>query len=216
MRHLWTIALVVLIVSCTDTDNSYDGFSDWRARNDVWFAQVINTARADIAAKGEASPWRIRRTLLKTYTAEGVDSNYVVMKYLGKTDEPDNDDPEFGTKSPTYTDTVCIAYRGWLMERMDYVYNETELSNVKTVFTQTYFGDFDPGTAGVVESQVSSYTEGFATALQYMKSRERWMIYIPSGLGYGSREVSIVPAYSTLQFEVWMHSWRRSTIPGDM
>lgn len=210
MKSLWTIVLAcVLFAACSDTDDSYNAFSNWEARNAEWFAQVLDSARRDIAANGDNSAWRIRRTLLKTDASNGNDSNYVVMKKVGTVGK-------VGTSSPVYNDTVCLAYRGWLMERMDYVDNDETLSPIKTVFAQTFFGTFDPKVSGLVETPVSDYVEGFATALQYMKSGETWMIYIPQGMGYGAEDKGIIPAYSTLQFFVWMQSWRRSGIPGDM
>lgn len=209
MKNLLTIFLAALLaVACSDTDGGYDAYYDWPARNAEWFSQVLDSARRDIAEKGAESPWRIQRTLLKTATAMN-DSNYVVMKKLGSTET-------ISGQSPTYTDTVCVAYRGWLMERLDYVGSDNQLTKIKTVFSQTFFGDFDPKTAGVIESEASGFVEGFSTALQYMKSGDMWMVYIPSGMGYGAQESSYIPAYSTLQFFIWMHSWRRTGVPGDM
>jgi FKBP-type peptidyl-prolyl cis-trans isomerase FklB len=209
MKNLLTIIVAALLfAACSDTEGGYNAFYNWKERNEVWFSQVLDSARLDIAVKGDASPWRIHHTLLKTATAVS-DTNCVVMKKLGST-------KSISGESPTYTDTVCIAYRGWLMERLDYVGGDDQLTNIKTVFSQTFFGDFDPETAGTIETTVSGLTEGFSTALQYMKSGEMWMIYMPSGMGYGAQENTYIPAYSTLQFFVWMHSWRRTGIPGDM
>ena len=209
MRNILAIIVAgFFVVACSEADGEYDAFANWEARNAVWFSLVLDSARQDIAANGENSAWRIYRTLLKTAVAVN-DSNYIVMKKLGST-------KTISGECPTYTDTVSIAYRGWLMERMDYVENTNVLSSVKSVFSQTFFGDFDPKTAGVVESKVSEFTEGFATALQHMQSGDEWMVYVPSGMGYGAEVNVTIPAYSTLQFFVWMHSWRRTGIPGDM
>ena len=157
MKSLWTIALACLLfAACSDTDDSYDGYANWKARNAEWFAQVLDSARTDIAAKGDNSAWRIRRTLLKTDASNGNDSNYVVMKKMGVV-------KELGVLSPSYTDTVCLAYRGWLMERMDYVDNDETLSPIKTVFAQTFFGTFNPKTAGIVEAPVRC---GWSTSLR--------------------------------------------------
>lgn len=209
MKKFLTILFAALLaVACSDTDGDYDSYYNWPERNAEWFEQVLNSARQDIAAKGDNSAWRIYRTVLKTNLAQS-DTNYVVMMKLGSTHT-------LSDESPAYTDTVCIAYRGWLMERMDYVGSDNRLKPVKTVFSQTFFGDFDPETAGVMESTVSAFTEGLSTALQYMKSGDEWMVYVPSGLGYGAQENTQIPAYSTLQFFVWVHSWRRTGIPGGM
>ena len=76
MKSLWTIALACLLfAACSDTDDSYDGYANWKARNAVWFAQVLDSARTDIAAKGDNSAWRIRRTLLKTDASNGNDGD---------------------------------------------------------------------------------------------------------------------------------------------
>ncbi len=44
--------------------------------------------------------------------------------------------------------------------------------------------------------------EGWQHALMAMHPGDRWMIYIPYELGYGSRTSGPIPAYSTLIFEV--------------
>lgn len=44
--------------------------------------------------------------------------------------------------------------------------------------------------------------EGWQHALTAMHPGDRWMIYIPYELGYGSRTSGPIPAYSTLIFEV--------------
>jgi peptidylprolyl isomerase len=44
--------------------------------------------------------------------------------------------------------------------------------------------------------------EGWQIALQQMRVGDRWMIYIPSELGYGNRPSGPIPACSTLIFDV--------------
>lgn len=44
--------------------------------------------------------------------------------------------------------------------------------------------------------------EGWQLALRQMHIGDRWIIYIPYTLGYGSRASGPIPAFSTLIFEV--------------
>ncbi len=94
------------------------------------------------------------------------------------------------TRGPL-TDSICcrILQRGTLETRMQ-------------VFTQTYFGDYNPATAAPQVGAVKSFTEGFGTALQYMVKDDDWMVYIPSDLAYGAESSSSIPAYSTLLFRI--------------
>lgn len=44
--------------------------------------------------------------------------------------------------------------------------------------------------------------EGWQLALQRMHAGDKWIIYIPYNMGYGTRPSGPIPAYSTLIFEV--------------
>lgn len=50
--------------------------------------------------------------------------------------------------------------------------------------------------------RVCEVIDGWQIALQLMHAGDRWMIYIPSELGYGSRTSGPIPGNSTLIFEV--------------
>lgn len=50
--------------------------------------------------------------------------------------------------------------------------------------------------------RLSELIEGWQIALQMMHVGDRWMIYIPYGLGYGARTSGPIPGYSTLIFEI--------------
>jgi len=44
--------------------------------------------------------------------------------------------------------------------------------------------------------------DGWQIALQQMRVGDKWIIYIPSEMGYGSKASGPIPANSTLVFEV--------------
>ena len=71
-----------------------------------------------------------------------------------------------------------------------------------TVFSQTYYGDFNPQTAAPVAMPVTSTVEGFMTAVQYMVKGDDWLVYIPQELAYKETSSDAIPAYSTLLFRL--------------
>lgn len=50
--------------------------------------------------------------------------------------------------------------------------------------------------------RLSDVIEGWQLALQQMHIGDKWIIYIPYTMGYGSRASGPIPAFSTLIFEV--------------
>ena len=71
-----------------------------------------------------------------------------------------------------------------------------------TVFSQTYYGDFDKTTAAPIAMPVLSTVEGFMTAVQYMVKGDDWLVYIPQQLAYKDLASDAIPAYSTLLYHL--------------
>ncbi|MDR1644857.1 MAG: FKBP-type peptidyl-prolyl cis-trans isomerase [Tannerellaceae bacterium] len=88
-----------------------------------------------------------------------------------------------GLKPIYYTSTVTVYYTGSLIDG--------------TVFDKAEYPDKLP-----FETAVTDVIEGWRTALQYMHEGDRWEIWIPQELGYGTVAKSAIPAYSTLHFEM--------------
>ncbi len=85
-------------------------------------------------------------------------------------------------KTPTVGSVVSVHYRGTLI-------NGREFDN--------------SWKRGCPEAfRLRDVIEGWQHALMAMHPGDRWMIYIPYELGYGSRTSGPIPAYSTLIFEV--------------
>ena len=58
---------------------------------------------------------------------------------------------------------------------------------------------------------VGSVVDGFSTALQHMRKGDKWRVYIPYELGYGTSDASTIPGYSTLIFDITMVDfWSRT------
>lgn len=195
-KVLLLIVPLLLLASCKDSEAESNVRQNWPERNVQWFAEVYDAARAEIeTAKAqhgsdweEHCNWRVYKTLLKSQDVQGPPTDYVVCKINEKGD---------GDWSPAYTDSVRLYYRGWIMDD-NYPASKDNMS----VFSQTYYGDFNPATAAPVAMAASALVEGFTTAIQYMVEGDDWSVYIPSELAYGAKASDAIPAYSTLLFRI--------------
>ncbi|MEG0950040.1 MAG: FKBP-type peptidyl-prolyl cis-trans isomerase [Bacteroidales bacterium] len=86
-----------------------------------------------------------------------------------------------GTK-PTRRSTVKVHYRGTLIDGREF--DNSFSRRAPEIF------------------RVNEVIEGWQEALMQMPNGSRWMIYIPSELGYGKQQVDIIKGFSTLVFEV--------------
>ena len=195
-KVLLLIVPLVLLASCKDSEAESNVRQNWPERNVQWFAEVYDAARAEIETAKEQygsdwekhCNWRVYKTLLKSQDVQGPPSDYVVCKINEK---------GAGDWSPAYTDSVRLYYRGWIMDD-----NYPASKDNMTVFSQTYYGDFNPATAAPVAMAASALVEGFTTAIQYMVEGDDWSVYIPSELAYGAKASDAIPAYSTLLFRI--------------
>lgn len=89
-----------------------------------------------------------------------------------------------GGPVPKPASSVCVNYTGWLIDG-----TKIESSKNDTLY-------------------VGGLVKGWQEALCMMKDGERWRIYIPYNLGYGSEGKTgadgnfIIPPYSTLIFDI--------------
>ena len=180
---LWLIGLLFVIpfalLSCDETDGAVDPYTNWEERN-VRFIDSIASV-----AKSNPEEWKMIHTY--KYPPQsllgGEVDEYVYCKILETGD---------GAK-PLFTDTVAVNYRGRLIPLYD---------GTTVTFDQSYQGELDPETAVPTEFAVGNVINGWATALQSMHEGDRWLVYIPSDLGYGESEQTNIPANSTLIFDI--------------
>ena len=184
-------------VSACSENEEYDPYENWEARNTTWFKQVADTARTAINAAHaqygdnweEHCEWRMYKSLQKSPTFQsGLLEDSICVRILKQ---------GTGTQRPRLTDVVRVAYRGWLIPAKDESGNTFE-----KVFDQTFYGVFDERTAAYTENTVSTFTEGFGTALQYMTAGAEWLVYIPYQQFYGATAQGTVPAYSAARFRI--------------
>ncbi len=197
---LFTLSFLSLsLLSCADDTDEYDPYENWQERNDAWFANVAATARTEIQKArsdygdswADHTDWRMFKSLMKSDTYQsGITADSICVRILKR---------GTGTTSPISTESTSIAFRGYLIPATD-EYGKT----VETIFTQTYYGDFDPNVAAYNTTTVSAYKDGFYTALQYMVSGDSWEVFIPYQLFYGETAQGSIPAYSAARFLIHM------------
>ena len=191
MASLFTMA------SCSESEGTEEEFANWKTKNETQFDQIYSEAKAK--ADAGDNTWKVIRGFQFESTAPAHDYNNIVVHVLteGK-----------GSGCPLYTDSVRVNLRGQLMPSLSYSGGYT--------FLTTYPGDFDPATAATGKYPVltSTYiTDGLSTALQNMHIGDRWMVYVPYQLGYGTTDQStnvVVPAYSMLIYDVRLVGYYRA------
>lgn len=112
-------------------------------------------------------------------------------------------------EKPLFTDQVVVRYTGWYKidwtKEDTYTNEEGKLIKNKQIFDSTANRGNIPSTLKVATS-INSYDggiiDGFSTALQHMEVGDKWEVWIPWQLGYGSSASGTIPAYTTLVFEI--------------
>lgn len=179
---------MVLMASCSETDESKKDFENWRARNDAYFEELYQKATDSINA-GKTN-WKIIKPSGKDQTVPGLHTEYIVVEVLKSSSN---------TKSPEYTDSVRVHYRGNLMPSESYADGYQ--------FDSSWVGEYNTSTMIPKNFAVFGMVDGFCTALQNMHIGDRWLVHIPYQLGYEARDMGNIPPYSTLNFDITLHSF---------
>ena len=179
------ITICAFLASCSEKGEVSD-YDNWEERNDSFIDSI-----AKLAAQNADGNWEV----LKAYTlGDSTDiykGNNNLFVYVHKQKEGT------GTYSPFFNDSVRVHYSGRLIptELYPYGYN----------FDKSYSGsELNELTDVPMLNRTGAYIVGFTTALLHMKEGDRWIIYMPSYLGYKDEEQTgaNIPAHSTLIFEI--------------
>lgn len=205
-NFLFLLFSVCAFSACEEDINTDEEFTNWKEHNDETFKKILSQAHNAISsAKAEYGEswenhceWRAFRSYAQAPDTKGKASDSICVKIL-----------ENGTGSgcPLYTDSVSVNYLGRLLPSPSYPEG--------FVFDHSSKGSpaedvFNPEFAQPTMFLVSNNIEGFTTALQKMHIGDRWLVYIPSEMGY--REVSnkVIPGYSMLTFELQLKAYYRA------
>lgn len=202
------------LASCSDNVNETDNSeftANWQQRNVAYFDSVMNVARTQVAeAKSQYGDnwedhceWRLYLSYAKTAGRYAHDSICVRILEHG---EADNELSDNKANRPLYTDSVLVNYIGHLIPTKSYkegrVFDHSGLYEYESYV-------FHPEYSTPSHLLVSNTIDGYTTALQYMHRGDRWQIFIPQELGYKSASSGVLPAYSTLIFDVQLKDFRR-------
>lgn len=198
---VWGGGLLLLLLftaaSCSEDDNTTEEYPDWQATNTAYWNNLYSTTQQRIAS-GDAS-WKI----IKNYSIEdslstSASTDCIIVNVLN---------PGTGSGSPLYTDSVRIRYTGRLLPSTSY--------SDGYVFDTTNPDGLPDNQAAVADFAVSGLVDGFATALQHMRIGDKWEVYIPWTLGYGTTQSSSgsIPAWSVLRFTISLVAYSRTGTP---
>lgn len=177
------MALVFALASCSESSDGVEEYPDWQHTNDTYFEKLYTATKAKID-QGDTS-WKIIRSWSLESEAATKPYHYIIAHVESEGD---------GSIRPFYNDSVRVHYRGHLIPSTSY--------KSGYVFDQSYQGTFNSATAVPAKFQVSGVVNGFATALLNMHLGDRWEVYIPYYLGYGTDASQTIPGGSTLIFNI--------------
>lgn len=210
MRHIKSILAIAAMVgalfslsSCSETDDTVEEYVDWKNKNEAYFTSKYNAVKQAIAA-GDKS-WKIIKCFARDASTIGQPTDYILVKVIRSGE---------GSGPPLYTDSVRVHYRGQLIASATHV--DSKDKELGYVFDTSWNTDtFNEEISVPVKYGVSSLCDGFSTALQNMRIGDRWLVYMPYELGYGTTDYGVIPAYSTLVFDMALAAFYRvgTTVP---
>lgn len=178
-------AVTCLICSCSEKDEVSE-YADWKVRNERFIDSI-----ASVASTNADGTWEV----IKSYTVGdstemylGHNEYFIYVKKL---------ETGTGATYPLYSDSIRVHYSGRLMPTSEHPqgYNFGKSYSGNTLNEETDV----PTLFGVSQSIV-----GFTTALMHMHEGDRWLVYVPYYLAYGTTDYSsaYIPAYSTLVYDM--------------
>lgn len=168
-------------MSCSTDDNSTGIDEEWKAYNEQQIADLVKEINAG------TSEYQTRESESKAAS--------IYFRYID-----DYDDEITKTISTKITDTETPYYTDSVAYRCEgtFLWNDG---------TEHIFQSDNNGS--ISRARVSSHIDGFTTMLQHMHKGEQVEVIMPYQLGYGtsgliSGTTTIVPAYTTLKFKIYL------------
>lgn len=195
-----------LFTSCTENDDTVEEYANWQSKNETYWDNLYTTTQQKI--KGGDTSWKI----ILNYTFQ----NQKQTTGSALTYRPENyiiahvEQAGTGTTSPLYSDSVSMHYMGRLIPSTTYTsglifdksWSRNQFNAATSRPVHSYIGlTYD------AEGKPTSLVDGFTTALMSMHRGDHWTVYIPYQLGYGEKSSGVVPAYSTLIFDLRLNDF---------
>lgn len=182
----------MVVVSCSEEDNTVDEYANWQQRNDEYFERQYQAAVQKI--NNDDKTWRLIRVYSKTSDDICKHTDYVIAHVISQAKSHDDSNDSYEAESPEYTDSVLVHYRGHLMP--------TEKHPQGFQFDSSWLGDYNTQTMIPARFNVKGVVIGFISSLMKMHVGDRWEIIVPYPLGYNNANRTSVPAYSTMHFDI--------------
>ena len=195
-----------LFTSCTENDDTVEEYANWQSKNETYWDNLYTTTQQKI--KGGDTSWKI----ILNYTFQ----NQKQTTGSALTYRPENyiiahvEQAGTGTTSPLYSDSVSMHYMGRLIPSTTYtsglIFDKSWSSNQFNAATSRPVHSYI-GLTYDAEGKPTSLVDGFTTAFMSMHRGDHWTVYIPYQLGYGEKSSGVVPAYSTLIFDLRLNDF---------
>ena len=195
-----------LFTSCTENDDTVEEYANWQSKNETYWDNLYTTTQQKI--KGGDTSWKI----ILNYTFQ----NQKQTTGSALTYRPENyiiahvEQSGTGSTSPLYSDSVSMHYMGRLIPSTTYtsglIFDKSWSSNQFNAATSRPVHSYI-GLTYDAEGKPTSLVDGFTTALMSMHRGDHWTVYIPYQLGYGEKSSGVVPAYSTLIFDLRLNDF---------
>lgn len=177
------IVIALALASCSESEGEVEEYPNWQSTNETYINRLYTETKQKIE-QGDTS-WKIIRNWTLESDAATTPSQYIVAHVQR----------DGGTAvRPFYTDSVRVHYSGRLLPSTSY--------SQGYIFDKSFTGEFNEDTAVPAKFIVSGLVQGFTTALLNMNLGDRWTVYIPYQLGYGTDGSNAIPGYSTLIFDI--------------
>lgn len=195
-KLLYIIGIVFcgVLASCSEDDGTVEEFADWQNKNETYWSTLYNSTLQK-KASGSTSVDTIRQwSLQNQVVASGLENPYSPKDYIIVEKKVTGT----GTELAHFTDSVAVHYQGRLIPSTTYT------SGYIFDSSTGWSDDYNLSIMKPTTLKINSVVDGFATALLNMHEGDRWTVYIPYQLGYGTTQSSSssIPAYSTLIFDI--------------
>lgn len=195
-KLLYIIGIVFcgVLASCSEDDGTVEEFADWQNKNETYWSTLYNSTLQK-KASGSTSVDTIRQwSLQNQVVASGLENPYSPKDYIIVEKKVTGT----GTELAQFTDSVAVHYQGRLIPSTTYT------SGYIFDSSTGWSDDYNLSIMKPTTLKINSVVDGFATALLNMHEGDRWTVYIPYQLGYGTTQSSSssIPAYSTLIFDI--------------
>ena len=182
LHYLLASVSLFAFTACSESNDDEWDSDGWKAENESFFEQQYQSHSTTSETRFILPNWS--QPSSKT-VSELAHTDCILVDVIEKGS---------GTPSPYYTDSVAIHYSGRLIA--------TDDTPGGYEFDRSYLTSLDEAVDVPYEVGVNSVVNGFSTALQHMHRGDVWRVIVPYQLGYGTSDHDVIPAYSTLIFEI--------------